>query len=287
MGAWEAAEGQRREDTPGIKELTVTMLVMAKFGYRLLRNMLANQTLGSDTAGQENAAEGSLRCGQASLAAMGQRAPIHDADGVAVLFLAQLDFPVADVNEMLPDVVWDSIEVEVEVGTPDRFFRFSDEGHPGLLGDAVGLSCVAVFATAHNILPGGFSAEVARNNVVEVEVFSIHGLAAILAGVFVPLVDVLAGELDFFVGGLVVEDEDDDRRDGYSVVDSVNELERSVRGAGKVPPLVKGEVAEGAVLLEDGLGVPLVEHADGPASRADIHRLPQPVEHQDVLVKGT
>lgn len=212
---------------------------------------------------------------------------IYDLGAVAVFLLAEFDVPVGHVNEMLPDLVRNSIEIEVQVWTPHGLFRFSDEGHPRLLGRAVGFSGVALLAATDDILPGGLSAEMARDDMVEVELPSINGFPTILAGVLVSLVDVLAGELDVFVRRLVVEYQKDDGRDGYPVIDAVNEAERTVGGEGEIPPILVTEALERAVFLKDGVGVPLVKHTDSPPCCADVHGLPQPVEDEDVFVERT
>ena len=205
--------------------------------------------------------------------------------GVLLILLAKLDGPVGDVNEMLPDLVGDSVEVEVEVRSPERLLRPSDERHIGLLRSAVRFRGIALLAATDDVLPGGSSPEMARDDVVEVEVLFIHGLATILAGVFVPLVNVLAGELDLLVWRFVVQDEEDDAGHGYSAVDAVKKPETPVGSVGEMTPIAERKSAERAVFLKDGMGMAAEKHADGPAGCADVHSLPQPVENQNRFVK--
>lgn len=205
---------------------------------------------------------------------------------LALFFLPELDVPIAHVNEMLPAFVGDSLEVEIEVRAPQRLLRRANGIHPRLFRGTARLSGVAVLAATDKVFPGGFSAEVARDDVVEVEVSLIHDVATILAGIFVPGKNVLAGQLHLFLRGLAVEDKKDYGRNRYPPIDAVNELELAIRLAREIAPIVETERSEGAVLLKDRVRVALTEHADSPASGADVHRLPEPIEHEDIFSQG-
>lgn len=54
---------------------------------------------------------------------------------------------------------------------------------------------------------------------------------------------------------------------------------------GKITPAIEVVRGEVPFLGPDHLGVALVEKRKGATSRADINRLPQAVEHQDLTVK--
>ena len=62
---------------------------------------------------------------------------------------------------------------------------------------AIGFAGVALNAGANNILPRRRAAAVSRNHVIEVQVFAVKHVAAVLAGVSIPLEDIMARELDF------------------------------------------------------------------------------------------
>jgi hypothetical protein len=52
----------------------------------------------------------------------------------------------------------------------------------------------------------------------------------------------------------------------------------------KLAPFVEIEGLEIAALFDDNLGVTHVQQHEGALDRADVDRLPEPVEHQHVLV---
>ena len=55
---------------------------------------------------------------------------------------------------------------------------------------------------------------------------------------------------------------------------------------GEIPPGREGIGLESAVVVtQDGLGVTFKEERQGTASRADVDRLPETVQHQNVLVE--
>src|SRR5262252_134790 len=82
--------------------------------------------------------------------------------------------------------------------TPLRTFRFANECHLGFLWKSIALTGVTRNTRADDILPGGGSAAVARDDVVEIQVVTIESDAAILAGILVALENIVAGELYFF-----------------------------------------------------------------------------------------
>src|SRR2546430_13273430 len=123
--------------------------------------------------------------------------------------VAQLDVPISQVEEMLPTIVVMQAEVDLHERTPFRTLRFADQPHAGFLWSAISLLRVARNARAHDVLPGGRSAPVAREDVVQIQVFPVERLAAILAGVLVPLENVVPGELDFLFRKAIEHDQQD------------------------------------------------------------------------------
>ena len=54
---------------------------------------------------------------------------------------------------------------------------------------------------------------------------------------------------------------------------------------GKIPPLVETESLEDAlVVAQDGLGMALEKQREGAPRGADVDRLPQAVQHQNMLI---
>ena len=55
---------------------------------------------------------------------------------------------------------------------------------------------------------------------------------------------------------------------------------------GEVPPLIEAEGLEGTTgAVENNLGVPFKQQAEGTPDGADVHRLPEAVEHQNMLIQ--
>ncbi len=88
---------------------------------------------------------------------------------------------------MFPAIVLVQTEVDLDERTPLGPLGFADETKPRLLRCAIGLEGVAFDARAHDVLPSRRPAAVAREHVVQVEVFALKNVAAILAGVLVAL----------------------------------------------------------------------------------------------------
>jgi len=114
---------------------------------------------------------------------------------------------------MLPTVVIVQAEIDLHEGTPLWSLGLVDEPHASLLGSAVGLFGVTDDTRADDVFPRGRTASIARDDVVQVQVFAVGYLSAVLAGVFVSLKNVVAGEFDFLLRQAIEQDEQDHARD--------------------------------------------------------------------------
>ena len=92
---------------------------------------------------------------------------------------------------------------DLDERAPAGFLRLVEQPHAGLLGGAVAFTAVTGDTGANDIDPGGLTAAVAGDDVVEVEILAFKSFAAILAGVLVSFEDVLAGKFYVFFGKLV------------------------------------------------------------------------------------
>src|SRR6266567_765058 len=110
---------------------------------------------------------------------------------------------------MFPTVVVMEAQIDLHEGPPLRSFRPADESHPDFLRRAVGLLSVAGDAGTDNVLPGGGSAAVARNDMIQVQIFPVENMPAILARVFVSFKNVVPGEFDFLLWKPIEHDEED------------------------------------------------------------------------------
>ncbi len=96
---------------------------------------------------------------------------------------AEFDVPISQVDKMFPTVMPGEGEADLHKGTPLGPFWFADEMQAGLLRCAIGFTRIALDAGADNVFPGGRPAAVARHHVVEVQIFAVKNIAAVLAGV--------------------------------------------------------------------------------------------------------
>jgi len=162
-------------------------------------------------------------------------------------FLAQLDVPISEVDEMLPAFLELEAEVHLDERPPSRSLWLPYEVHSGFLGGAIGLARVAFNARADNVFPRCRPSPIARNNMVKVQVFPIKNAPAILAGVLVALEDVVARELDLFLRQAIKHEQKNHLRDSDSERNCVD-AGFTVAVAGKMPPLSETVRLKRAVL---------------------------------------
>src|SRR6185295_5794586 len=89
--------------------------------------------------------------------------------------------------------------------TPLRPLRLADQMHASLGGSAIGFLGITLDAGADNVFPCRRPTTVARDDVIEIQVFAVEFYAAILASVLVALENVVAREFDLFLGQAVEE----------------------------------------------------------------------------------
>ncbi len=140
--------------------------------------------------------------------------------------VAQFDVPVREINEVFPEIVLlreiNEVFPEIVLGRsksdldkrpPLRSLRFADQAHVCFTWKLVALARVAWDAGANHVFPSGRPAPVAWRDVIQIEVTPVENLAAILAGVLVPLEYVVACEFDLFLWKPIEHQQDDDPRD--------------------------------------------------------------------------
>ena len=175
-------------------------------------------------------------------------------------------------------------QIDLHKRTPLRLLGLAHEMHPDFQRRVIRLERIARDTGAHNVFPRGRTAAIARHDVIQIQILAIKNVAAVLAGVFVALENVVPGELHFLLRHPVKHaqqnharhaDAKGDRRDGF----------RMRLGLGKIMPLAEVISLERTVVrAEHGLGVTLKEQRERAAGRANIDGLPEAVEYQDVLV---
>jgi len=120
---------------------------------------------------------------------------------------------------------------------------------------------------------------------IEIQILAITGLAAVLTSVPVPLEDVVPGELDFLLRHVVINQQKDDTRQAQSERDctdglGVRFLLREILPFGEIVRL------EGTIVtVENDLRMSLEKQSQRPTNGAYIHRLPQTIQNQHMLVQ--
>ena len=202
----------------------------------------------------------------------------------AARLIRELNVPIGEVDEMFPRVVTRLAELEMEHGAPLGPLRLVEEFHAGFGGGPVALAAVARHAGADDVFPRGFAAPVARDDMVEIEVLAVEFVAAILAGVVVALEDVVAREFHFLLRHPVEEEEQNHLGNADGERDGADHIAAFV-AAREAEPLVEGHGLERAAIGLDHLCVALVEQHEGALDAADVYRLPETIEHEDVVAQ--
>lgn len=107
---------------------------------------------------------------------------------------------------MFPAVVAVQAEVDLHEGPPFRALGLANEMQAGFLGRVIGFLRIALDAGANNVFPRSRATAVARNDVVQIQIFALENNAAVLAGVFIALENVVPGEFHFFLRHAVVHE---------------------------------------------------------------------------------
>jgi hypothetical protein len=199
--------------------------------------------------------------------------------------IAQLDVPVRKINEVLPEIVLWSSKRNLDEWPPLWPLRFADQAHVRFTRKPVPFARIARDAGANHVFPGRRPAPIARHDMIQIKLAPVEELAAVLAGVLVSLKHVVSGEFYFLLWKPIEHKQHDHpwepdlERDGgdYFMVGRVR---------GQIAPafeIVRRKVV--GIIRRNNLGVSRVYERKGAASRADVHRLPEPVEHQNLTVQ--
>ena len=180
---------------------------------------------------------------------------------------------------MLPAFVRVGGERDIYKGSPLRALGFSGECHVGLVGKAIALASVARDARANDIFPGRLTAPVARHHMVEVERLSRKNAVAVLAGVFIPLKNIVACEFHFLFRKALKKEQHDNARHSDLHRNRLSHLIIRI-AARKISPAceVMSDESLPCIRIHD-LGVTLVEEGEGTSGAAGVYRLPEPVEN--------
>jgi len=176
------------------------------------------------------------------------------------------------------------VERDVQKRPPFRALWFADQCHLRFLWQAIAFHRVTWNARTDDILPRRRSTTIPRDHVIEIQIVAIECLAAVLAGVLVPFEHVMPRKLHFLFRQAIEEQEHDDARHTDLPGNRLNELVVGRIGR-KIPPafeIVGQEIV--CVIRRDNVSVAGVNERERPPGGADVHRLPQAVEHQDLTI---
>jgi len=186
---------------------------------------------------------------------------------------------------VFPEIVLGRSKGNLDKRPPFRPLRFANQTHVRFTRKPIPFPRIARDAGANHIFPSRRPAPVARHNVIQVKLTAIEQFTAVLAGVLVTFEYVMPGEFHFLLRKPIEHKQHDHARDA--------DLERNGRNyfvvgrvRGKIPPafeVVRRKVV--CVIRRNNLRVPGIDERKGAAGRADIHRLPEPVEHQNLTVQ--
>ena len=119
---------------------------------------------------------------------------------------------------------------------------------------------------------------------IQIQIASIKDMPAILAGVVVALENVVPGELHFLLRQPIKKQKHNNARHADLPRDRRDHLVFGP-GGGKIAPAIK-VVCEKIVLLIgwNDLGMTRVDQGEGTTRRADVHRLPEAVQDENLTI---
>ncbi len=185
---------------------------------------------------------------------------------------------------MLPRFVARLVELDVQERTPFRTLRFFQQLKPGFRRSSIALLAVTRHAGTDDVFPARFTATIPGNHVVKIQILAIEFLRAILAGVVIPLEDVVAGKLHFLLRHAIKEHQQNDFWDPYADRDGVNHVLALV-AVREIVPLIKVHRLKRAFFRLDDLRVALVEQHERAFNAADVDSLPETIQNQDILAE--
>ena len=162
--------------------------------------------------------------------------------------------------------------------------RFANEAHVRFTRQPITFARVATDTGANHVLPRRCSAAVAGHHVIQIEIAAIENLTAILARVLIALEHIMAGEFHFLLRKSIENQEHNHSRN--------TNLERN-RGDDFVVRCVRRQIAPAfeimcheVVRVIGGHNVSMagIYQSEGATRRADVNRLPQTVQHQNLIV---
>ena len=113
--------------------------------------------------------------------------------------VAQLHVPVGEIDEVAPAFVLGRRECDMQERSPFRPLRFSNQRHVRFARQPVAFARIARNARANHVFPRSGAATVARDDMIKVQVISIKKVSAVLAGILVPLENIVTSKFHFLL----------------------------------------------------------------------------------------
>ena len=205
---------------------------------------------------------------------------LRSADG-----FSELNVPVREIKEVFPAVVVRHSKINLDERTPLGTFGLSNQMHAGFARGAVRFFGVTRDAGANDILPGSRASAIAGNDMVQVQILALEDLSAILAGIMIALEDVVARKLHFLFRHAVKQHQNDDAWDPDAERDSMDTF-RVRLFIGEIVPFFEVIGLKRTIRsVQNDLSVAFKEQSESAPGGADINRLPEPVQDQNLLVE--
>ena len=169
--------------------------------------------------------------------------------------------------------------------TPLRSLRLPDQTHVRFLREAVAFARVTLDARANHIFPCRRPSPVARHYMIEIQLVALKNLTAILAGVLVALKNVVPRKLHFLLRETIEKEQHNHTRHANFPRNSRDHFVFR-RGRRKIAPtleIVRHKIV--GFIRRNNMGVPGINQRERAPGRADVHRLPEPVQYQNLTVQ--
>jgi len=186
---------------------------------------------------------------------------------------------------VFPEIVLRRSKRDLHKRAPFWPLRFADQAHVRFTREAITLTRITGDARANHVFPNCRSAPVARHDVIQIKVAPIKNVAAVLAGVLVPLEYIVTREFYFFLRKPVEHQQHDHPRDTNLKRNRGDHfmVRRVRRQVAPAVEIVRRKVVR--VIRRNNLGVPCINERKGPAGRANVYRLPEPVQNQNLTIQ--
>jgi len=175
-------------------------------------------------------------------------------------------------------------ESDMQERPPLRSLRFANQRHLRFLRKTVAFARVTRNARANYVFPSRCPTAIPWHYVIEIQIITIKSAAAVLAGVLVPLENVVAGKLHFLFRQPIKKEQHDHARHPDLPRNRLDEfvIGRVRRKIAPAFEIVRQEIIR--VVRGDDMRVSGIDERERTSRRADVHRLPETIQHQNLTI---